>query len=291
MKPIGTILAATDFSPAAHVAVLRAAELAEARGAELTLLHVMAAVEPGTSPELLPAGFDAQERLLEAAREALAEAAATVETPRLAVRQELRAGNILDELLAASSAADLVVLGAYGTAPVRDALLGTTAERLLRKCARPVLVVKQTPLGPYECAIVPVDFSPRSAAALALAQRIAPGAETNVVHVFDFPLERILRVAKAAEHDIAAYHVHVRQQAQRELQEFIASSGAAGEHLFASVEYGYPPKVIRDMELVLKADLVAIGRSGKGTVEALLLGGVTRHLLADCACDVLVVPE
>ncbi len=290
MKSVRTILAATDFSPAAQLATRRAAELASAFDANLVLLHVMSPLKLRMPHEFLPAGFDPELRLHEEARAALDAVAAALAMPERRISTDLRLGIVLDEILAASAEADIVVLGAYGTAPIRDALLGTTAERLLRKCDKPILVVKRAPMGDYHCVIVPVDFSPGSACALASACRIAPAAEINALHVFDAPLEHVLRAAKADNKEIAAYRFHTREEARREMQAFLDASDIEGR-VFSIVEYGYPPKVVHDKEVELRADLVVIGKSGKGPIEALLLGGVTRHILADCACDVLVVPE
>jgi nucleotide-binding universal stress UspA family protein len=43
-------------------------------------------------------------------------------------------------------------------------------------------------------------------------------------------------------------------------------------------------------EAVLDADLIAIGRHGQSMLEEWFLGSVTRHILANSKCDVLVCP-
>ena len=81
--------------------------------------------------------------------------------------------------------------------PLRDLILGTTAERLLRTCKRPVLVVKRPPEAPYEHVVVPVDFS-LSAPALTMARQIAPNARITIIHAFRVPFEGRLWMAGAA---------------------------------------------------------------------------------------------
>ena len=71
------------------------------------------------------------------------------------------------------------MLGARGAGFVRRIALGTTAERLLRTTRRPLLVVKQKAHERYRRVLVPVDFSPSSAQALALARRVAPDARRS----------------------------------------------------------------------------------------------------------------
>jgi len=59
----------------------------------------------------------------------------------------------------AASRFDLVVGGAQGEHRLRDFAICTSAERLLRKIRRPVLVVKRRPAGAYRQVLAPVDFS------------------------------------------------------------------------------------------------------------------------------------
>jgi pyruvate/2-oxoglutarate dehydrogenase complex dihydrolipoamide acyltransferase (E2) component len=68
---------------------------------------------------------------------------------------------------------DLLVLGARGTSFMRHLMLGSTAERLVRKSNRPLLVVRQPPHERYRRVIVALDFSPSSLAALELARAVA----------------------------------------------------------------------------------------------------------------------
>jgi nucleotide-binding universal stress UspA family protein len=63
----------------------------------------------------------------------------------VAATSSVEVGDALDEILLASERADVLGLRARGLNPIREPLLVTTAERLLRKCKRPVRVVKQPP--------------------------------------------------------------------------------------------------------------------------------------------------
>ena len=51
-------------------------------------------------------------------------------------------------------------LGARGASFMRHLMLGSTAERLVRRSDRPLLVVKQPPHERYRRRLVAVDFSP-----------------------------------------------------------------------------------------------------------------------------------
>jgi len=56
------------------------------------------------------------------------------------------------------------------------------------------------------------------------------------------------------------------------------------------VELGMPEAAIPDLLRETAADLVVAGKHGQSEVIDLLLGSMTKHLLREAACDVLVVP-
>ena len=192
MGQIKTILTATDLSaPARHAAAraARAARLARDTGAQLRLLHVM---NQGAIDDLrVLLGVQVgpvEQHLIDTAREDLARLAAGIGEPfGIAPGIHLAAGSVLAETLDHADAidADLLVLGARGESFMRHLLLGSTAERLLSKTRRPMLVVKQTPMDRYRRVLVPVDFSPWSGEAIALARAVAPGAELVLMHAFE----------------------------------------------------------------------------------------------------------
>jgi nucleotide-binding universal stress UspA family protein len=148
MTPYRRILCPTDFSPTAESAVRNAAGLAQAFGAELVLLHVlpqahyplrglgMAEAIPHLQQEL---HTRAQERL-KAALGAIGPVGGTGK-----VRTELRDGEAYEGILACARdlGADLIVMGTHGHTGLRHALLGSTAERVVRLAECPVLTVRK----------------------------------------------------------------------------------------------------------------------------------------------------
>lgn len=62
--------------------------------------------------------------------------------------------------MAQQTGADLIVVGATGCGPFAAELLGSTADRVLRKAACPVLVVRGELLVPPRRVLAPVDLSP-----------------------------------------------------------------------------------------------------------------------------------
>jgi nucleotide-binding universal stress UspA family protein len=292
MTPCKTIVAATDLSAPAHRAVARAFLLAAGRDAALELVHVIPQGAVDALRRLLGLGAEpVEQRILEQARDALRGLAETLGPAHgVAASTHLTTGTTLSAILDRADAldADLLVVGAHGEGYLGHLLLGTTAERLLRRTRRSVLMVRQTPHEAYRRILVPVDFSPWSAPALRLARAVAPDAELVLLHAFEAPFEAKLRFAGVAEEDIARYSAETGREALRLLHAVAEEAGlAAGDARF-EVRHGEAPRVILSQEQELDCDLVILGKHGQGVMEELLLGSVTKHVLAEATCDVLV---
>jgi nucleotide-binding universal stress UspA family protein len=293
MNVMKSLLAATDFSEDAHHAANRAASLATDWQARLELLHVMSGPSLAALHELfgLPVGADA--KLLDDAQHTLDELCAEISAanPGLALTARVAVGQVLDEILTASEKADMLILGARGLNPLRDLILGTTAERLLRRCKKPVLLNKRAQQSHYRQVIVPVDFSPRSASALHMARLVAPQAEISLVHAFGTPYEGKLWLAGVPDEEIHRYRTHARQLALSHIHALIGETRDDPCRYHIVVEHDDAAPLILAKEMAFAADLIVIGKHGQSLIEDTLLGSVTRHVLSDSKCDVLVVQE
>ena len=143
MKPIQRILLATDFSAGAAAAADVAAQLARQLKASVDVATVV-----DTSP-LAECYGDASYRMQrigeihsEARRNAEkfgAELVAGCE-----VRAHVRDGNTFLEILQAAQelGSDLIVMGTHGRTGLAHVLIGSIAEKVMRKSAIPVLTVR-----------------------------------------------------------------------------------------------------------------------------------------------------
>jgi len=137
-----TILVAVDFEEPSGRAIEMARELAGPLGAELCLLHAYQLplyTYPSLEPQILP------ELLLEvprAARHALEQLAAAVGVARTLLRE----GDPAAAILAAASevGAKMIVMGTHGRRGLTHALLGSVAEKVVRRSEIPVLTVRST---------------------------------------------------------------------------------------------------------------------------------------------------
>ncbi len=292
MPPLQRILAATDLSAPARRAAERAALLCKETSAGLDLLHVANLAPLERLRQFMAATPDAlRQRVLDAAQHKLQELVDLLQTRfGVAARTHLATGVLTTEVAqqVRSLQADLLVCGARGESVVRHLLMGTTALRVLSSTPCPVLVVKQAPHEPYRRVLVPVDFSAASLPAIALARRIAPGAELVLLHAFEVPFEGHLRYASVDEDTISHYRVVARQEATEKLQALCQAAALAPEDCHTIVQYGDAAVRIIDQEQELDCDLIVMGKHGESALENLLLGSVTKHVLAESQSDILV---
>ncbi|HEY7530939.1 MAG TPA: universal stress protein [Gemmatimonadota bacterium] len=167
MSEIRSILVATDFSDAAGKAVRRASLIARDHGARLVALNVLEIPPEG----LKGMGADPGEVATWFAEQLAREAGAAADRVGVEAEMATAFGKAFVEIVRKSreTGADLIVLGSHGESGWREDLLGATADRVVRKGDRPVLVVKRAATRPYARVLVGVDFSEHSRRALEAA--------------------------------------------------------------------------------------------------------------------------
>ena len=146
MFTIKTILVPTDFSEASEAALKYGKALADAFHSSLHVVHVMedllahawaAEVYVASMPNL-------RVEIEQEAHERLAAMLTDEERERLKVTSAVIAGNPFLEIIryAKANGVDLIVLGTHGRGPIAHMLLGSVAEKVVRKSPCPVLTVR-----------------------------------------------------------------------------------------------------------------------------------------------------
>ena len=291
----GPIAVATDFSEHASSAVERALVLARAQHRTVVLVHALALDVPAYWMGVIGENWALVERESQAqARrqlEALAGRARTEYGVHVDIRIERGFASASIASAAASVSASLVVAGAHGAGLVHRMLMGSTSSRLVRKCGGPVLVVKRRPDGHYRHALVPIDFSAASVDCIRMAREHAPSAELTLLHAAAVPFGIQMREAGISEELIGTYEVAGREHGRTRLRDAARSAGLApGSHAEIVVS-GNPSQAICTHAASGPFDLIVIGKHGLHITDQLLLGSVTKHVLAEAGCDVLVVPS
>ena len=280
------ILAATDFSTRSQRGVRRAGLLARENGAELTLVHVVDDEQP---PDLVAIEMREAERILGEQIGAMAELRG------LQPRALVIAGDPFDGILraAASIGAGLIVMGAHRKQLLRNVIIGTTVERVIRMGSFPVLMVNAEVEHPYRTALGAVDMSEPSADAIKTATALGIPSSTGLVLVHAFePLAKGKLIYAGLNRDtIDGYVAEERERTTRELIAFLGANGLGGRRRWPMrVEEGAPFEVISSAVKELKPDVVIIGTHGRTGIAKVLLGSVTEEVLRSLDIDILAVP-
>lgn len=286
MKPLKNIVIGTSLTEHSDGVVRTGLAIAKAAGATPWLVHA-------GSPllDLSGAGMDAiwTEKNWNRLRELLHEQALRTwlsarpgyspDQVRLTIGAAHR--EIVD--LARNVQADLVVIGAAESSGV----LGSTADRVIRKAPCPVLAVRSEAAFPPLRVEIPVDLSPISANALRqgldfLAQIGFPPSEAEVLFVLN-PFE--------VGGSINFTPQQIQRFASEELRRFVTMCTPEGARpQSVRVRTGYAREEIVAVLGERKADLAVLGTHGRSGFERLVIGSVAAGVLRSASCNLLVVP-
>jgi CPA2 family monovalent cation:H+ antiporter-2 len=87
------------------------------------------------------------------------------------------------------------------------------------------------------------------------------------------------------------YRAATREDALRRLRQLAEMAGLAGGDYATVVVHGGASQQAIAQEQELDCDLIVMGKHGRHVTEELLLGSVTKHVLAESECDVLVIGD
>ena len=151
--------------------------------------------------------------------------------------------------------------------------------------------------------LVPVDFSPHSLAACAIAFRFASRLKANIVILnsyLDPYFSGNIQLSDSAEYDIA--DSEMRQVLEKEatkrmekLKDDIKSRIKTGElpavKFTTEIAEGLPEEVIAEFAKEKKPELIVMGTRGADKKEKELIGSVTAEVLDSCRFPVFTIPE
>lgn len=277
MLKLTKIVAVADAGVPGGNAALRAARLAGQHRADLMLLHVV----PGSASE--DALRQARIRLHGLARRLGAQAGGRIAC-------HVAQGDLLRETTRAAADADLLVLGSARQNALREFLMGSSAEQIIRLVRRPVLVVKRTADETYRRVLVPVELAAHADRSIAAALTLSPEAEVEVFHALNMRHEISLRAAEVPEPVLRRDRNRLADEARGTLSAMIRSAGGAPWRVVPAFGFGDAAALALQKEAAMAAQLVVIGKRRLSVMADFLLGSVTQRLLAKSRADVLVLP-
>ena len=301
METFERILCPIDFSEGSKGALVMAGALAHWYEARLTVLHVhanwpVADMLPSLRPiEARPLPLDEEERqtVLRAVR-AFAGQAGLPEGLDLEYLID-DSIDVVAAVLARADEADVVVLGTHGRSGFERLLLGSVAERVLRKARCPVVVVppaahpRKDTVGMGRRILCGVDFSDASLTALEYAISLAEESDATLtlIHVIEIPPE--LSESPRTEAEIAQARAAAEAEGLRRLSALVPASASEACTVHVEVAEGRAAR-----ELVRAAreghdDLLVMGVRGRNAVDLAVFGSNTNQVVRTAPCPVLVV--
>lgn len=147
MKPFDKILTAIDFSESSDHAFEYALTLARQFGAELTVLHVINEPVDLRGFYVPHISFEQLEKEIEDGAVKMMEKFCSEKLGDYSrYRTAIVTGIPYEEIIRAAEEADasLIVLGTHGRTGIDHLIFGSTAERVVRSAACPVLTIRMT---------------------------------------------------------------------------------------------------------------------------------------------------
>jgi len=292
MLRIERILCPVDFSESSATTYDHAQSLARHYQAKLFLQHVVDFVLPAYA-YYAPATYlyENFRRIRAGAQEQLQEFAKS--HTRNGVQPEclVHEGEVTDSILSCAEAqtVDLIVMGTHGIKGFDRVILGSVAEKVLRKARCPVLVIPKPghDVVASEGAHDPVqlrrvifctDFSDYSHRALeyALSAAAEYDAELTVLHVLEY-----IPSSANIEEAIAT--------ATAQLEKLIPPDRVKAGKIKTMVRIGRAYQQIIPLALEMQADLLIMAVRGRSALDLAVFGSTTYRVIQLGSCPVLAV--
>jgi nucleotide-binding universal stress UspA family protein len=291
------VLCPTDFSTFSERSLRYATLLARWTGADLTCLFVLAgplAPLRDTPPTWVPIGGDptATEKIRERLLRFVEPAASAGIPVRSLISEGEPAAVILEEARRVPEC--LVVIGTHGRSGFENLVLGSVAEKVLRKAPCQVLTVPREPeespaaVIPFGRILAAIDFSGSSEAGFdtALDFAEASGAAVTALHVV--PEVPEAEAPEMIPFNVPEYRRLLEKEARDRLKAFVAVRGR-GRPVEPRILAGKPWRRILHLAHEMAADLVVLGVQGRSAADLLLFGSTAHHLVRTAPCPVLTV--
>jgi universal stress protein A len=175
-------------------------------------------------------------------------------------------------------------------------VLGSVAEKVLRKAPCPVLAVPPhaTARAPvdvrFENVLCPIDFSPASLQAFGFAMDLArqSGGSVTVLHVIEWMAEDQPR--GSAVFDVPAYREHLVADARGRMKALLVGEPREGTTAIQeAVVFGRAHREVLRTASDTPPDLIVMGAQGRGGIGLALFGSTTQEVVRGAPCPVLSV--
>lgn len=227
----------------------------------------------------------------------LDDAAAMADDVGVSVDTDLLTGKPAKSIVdrAADRDADLIVVGRRGRSGVRERLLGSITERVLRRSGPPVLTVPEGDIDDdtgtaYENVLVTTDGSDLAAESGPYAADLAHRFEAalHVLNAVDIQAEAGVFDAGGIDRE---YIERLETNGEKAIDDLLAALDTTDLDVREAVIRGHAPDVIADYVADNGVDLVVMSSEGQSNLAGQQLGTVAGRVLRSVDQPVLVVTE
>lgn len=289
---LDSVLVPVDLTAVSDRVLARVALLPLSPHARVTLLHVVPTSL--TARDQRTAEHDAKKYL---ASEAKHLARSLPRGVKIETAVQVGAPAKIVAARAKSMRADLVVVGRGNGRLLRDGLLGSTAERIIRGSALPVLVVRVPARSRYKHPAVALEIDEAAHHVIDMLLRVTapPRPPVAVIHAVDTSQELVYPSLsrEAREEEYAERSERASRQLMKLLRRATDEAGIAPRDVPGwrfHVQCGSARIVIEKAVDKLGSDLLVLGTRGRKGLAHMFLGSIAGDVLRAVRCDVLVVP-
>jgi nucleotide-binding universal stress UspA family protein len=190
--------------------------------------------------------------------------------------------------------ADLIVMGTHGRRGFERIFLGSVTEKVLRSTQAPVLTVpppvERVGTVVYKTILCPIDFSDPSTRALEYALMLAQESDARLIllHVVE-TLVDAQALGESSHLGVPEYWRYLEDDARARLKAAVPETARAWCTPDERVVSGKAYRVVLDIAEQEKAEIIVMGVHGRGTLNRLLFGSTTHHVIREARCPVLTL--
>jgi len=264
------ILVPTDFSIHAENALDLARQIAEKANAEIMLMHVIEFVVPSVVGPMSPSNVEflsatVSREMISQVNKKLQEISEKPDLAAIKLTTKTEVGNpyrsVANEI--SGNDVDLVVMGSKGASGIEETLIGSNAEKVVRKTQGPVIIVKsRTQLSRIKKVVL----------------------ATNLKEEQDYMIEKLKSFLKLVDSELHLISINVMDdkpmddQIRHKMETFIGKNGLENCHCHYRNDLLEEEGIIKFAEEI-DADMIAMGTHGRTGFAHLIHGSVTENLV------------
>lgn len=280
------VLVAVDQFPQNDAVLARALEITDIHAAHLRIVHVIDL--PGRGCDLARADTLHGQAAI-AARDRIEVALVRLGADTSKVDIYIEAGSPALRLIdiCKETSPDLIVMRAHQAELISESILGSTSDRIIAAGIAPVLIVRRQAERPYARVLLATNGTDAATSALSFTADLLPAATLHIVHAVQIAsqlAEAMLRIGT----DQGALTAHRDALSQKAQEHLSALSVKAPRPVTTCVLHGDPATELAVATRDPKVDLVAVGPGRASLIRRAFVGSVTRRLLRNAECDVLI---